>query len=304
LYKILRKDPQVKYLSPRSDIGFKKLFGDPHHHNLTKSFLNSILNLFGNEVIETVQFAETEQLPESEDGRRSFFDVYCTDKAGKKFIIEMQSKYQAHFIVRAQYYTALAFYRQMHSPFKYEKLVPVIFVGVLDHILDETHDDVISQHALMNTKRHTISSQHQLYYSVELPKFNKILEECASDTDKWLYFMREADQFEKIPVQLQKDENFKNAFHILERARWTEQELDKYLAEADFAGLQDRIEEGALERGEKRGMEKGMRQGVLQGVQEKAQTVALESLKEGLSLSVIAKITGLSIKEIEDLQKN
>lgn len=46
-----------------------------------------------------------------------------------------------------------------------------------------------------------------------------------------------------------------------------------------------------------------MQKGIEQGVQEKAQTVALESLKEGLSLSVIAKITGLSIKEIEDLQK-
>ena len=28
----------MKYLSPRSDIGFKKLFGNKHHKNLTISF--------------------------------------------------------------------------------------------------------------------------------------------------------------------------------------------------------------------------------------------------------------------------
>ncbi len=31
----------MKYLSPRSDVGFKKIFGNPHHKNLTISFLNS-----------------------------------------------------------------------------------------------------------------------------------------------------------------------------------------------------------------------------------------------------------------------
>lgn len=284
----------MKYLSPRSDIGFKKLFGNKDHKDLTISFLNSILNLFDDQVIDTVEFAQTEQLPESLEGRTSFFDVYCTDKSGKKFIIEMQNKYQAHFIVRAQYYTALAFYRQMHSPFKYEKLVPVIFVGVLDHILDTTHDDVISQHALMNTKHHTISSKHQIYYCLELPKFNKKIEDCISDTDYWLFFMKYADEFERIPKSFQQFQQLNNAFHILERAHWTEQELDSYLAEADATSLQDRIEQGALERGLEKGLQKGL--------QKAKEESAINALKIGLTPEQASTISGLSIDTIKQLK--
>ena len=132
----------MKYLSPRSDIGFKKLFGNKHHKNLTMSFLNSILDRKEGNLISQVEFTDTEQLPEVEEGRKSFFDIYCVDQQGNKFIIEMQRKYQAHFMIRAQYYTSLAFYRQMHTPFKYEKLVPVIFIGILDHILFDDKQDV------------------------------------------------------------------------------------------------------------------------------------------------------------------
>ena len=168
----------MKYLSPRSDVGFKKLFGNPHHKNLTISFLNSILDRKEGQLIIEVNFADTEQLPESIDGRKSFFDIYCTDQDGNKFIIEMQRKYQSHFMVRAQYYTGFAFSRQMNtSPFKYEKLIPVIFIGVLDHILFEEIDDVITRHALMDIKNHTISSFHQSFHIVELPKFKKTIDQ-------------------------------------------------------------------------------------------------------------------------------
>lgn len=246
----------MKYLSPRSDVGFKKIFGNPYHKNLTISFLNSILNLKAQNLIKTVEFADTEQLPEVFDGRKTFFDIYCTDNQGKKFIIEMQRRYQSHFMVRAQYYTSLAFYRQMHSPFKYEKLVPVIFIGILDHILFDEINDVITRHALMDIKNHTISSSHQEYHIIELPKFKKTMNQLNSEIDEWLFFMNQADEFEAIPEKLKKSENFQEAFHLLERMRWTEQELDAYLAEADAAGREDRIIQGAEERARQKKLRK------------------------------------------------
>lgn len=91
----------------------------------------------------------------------------------------------------------------MHTPFKYEKLVPVIFIGVLDHILDDQHKDVISCHKLMDVKNRTESSQHQIYYFIELPKFKKTIEECSSDIDAWLFFMTQADKMDKVPDHLQ-----------------------------------------------------------------------------------------------------
>ena len=312
----------MKYLSPRSDIGFKKLFGNMHHKNITISFLNSILGLRDQQAICSIEFRDTEQLPENEDGRKSFFDVYCTDASGKNFIIEMQGKYQAHFIVRAQYYTSLAFYRQVHTPFKYEKLVPVIFIGVLDHILDDRHEDVISCHKLMDIAHKTESSQHQVYYFIELAKFNKRIEECRSDIDKWLYFITQADKIDKVPVEFQESANFKEAFYILERSQWKEWELDAYLAQADKESEQERYLQGAEEQGVKKGLKKGLEQGLQQGKQEGLQEglqqgkqeglqegleqglemIALNGLRTGLDIGLIAMLTGFSIEKIQDLK--
>lgn len=289
----------MKYMSPRSDVGFKKLFGSSDHDNLTINFLNAILERKIGNLIETVKFGDTEQLPESEEGRKSFFDIYCTDQTGAKFIIEMQRKYQSHFMPRAQYYTALSFYRQMHTPFKYEKLVPVIFIGVLDHILYPEIDDVITRHALMDIKNHTISSSHQMYHIIELPKFTKTIKECTKDIDIWLFFMNEADEFEKVPKELEKYEKFQEAFAVLERMRWTEKELDEYIAEADAAGYLDRVEQGALERGEERGLKKGMEK----GIQKEKEAIVMTGLKKGLDINLIQELTGLSLDQINELHE-
>ena len=290
----------MKYLSPRSDIGFKKLFANPNHKKLTIDFLNSVLDRKEPHLITHVDFTDTEQLPAAIDGRKSFFDIYCTDQEGNKFIIEMQRKYQSHFMVRAQYYTGFALSRQMHaSPFKYEKLIPIIFIGVLDHILFEELDDVITRHALMDIKNHTVSSVHQMFHIIELKKFKKTIHQLDSSIDEWLFFMTQADEFEKIPEELQDSEKFKEAFEILEKMRWTERELDEYLAEADLAGREDRIEQGAIERGLKQGLQQGLEQGQL----KKAEAGARHGLEKGLDLALIQELTGLSIEQIHALRK-
>jgi predicted transposase/invertase (TIGR01784 family) len=278
----------MKYLSPRSDVGFKKLFGNPHHKNLTISFLNSILDRKEPNLIATVEFADTEQLPEVFDGRKTFFDIYCTDGQGNKFIIEMQRRYQSHFMVRAQYYTSLAFYRQMHTPFKYEKLIPVIFIGVLDHTLFDDTQDVITRHALMDTKNHSISSLHQEFYIIELKKFKKTIQQLDCEIDEWLFFMNQADEFDKIPEELQDSQKFQDAFHLLERMRWTEKELDEYLAEADAAGYMNRVVEGAEER----------------TAQKNTEEIVINLLQVGLDIALIAQATKLSIEHVEKLRKN
>ena len=55
------------------------------------------------------------------------------------------------------------------------------------------------------------------------------------------------------------------------------------------------------ERGEKRGIERGKKEGILEGAKGKVLEMAKESLKEGLSIELISKLTGLSKEEIEKL---
>ena len=92
------------YLSPQSDITFKKVFGNEHHTAITISFLNSILNLEGDNRIAKISFVDTANVRETKESKDSFIDVHCIDGTGAHFLIEMQVESQAWFIQRALYY--------------------------------------------------------------------------------------------------------------------------------------------------------------------------------------------------------
>ena len=49
--------------------------------------------------------------------------------------------------------------------------------------------------------------------------------------------------------------------------------------------------------------EKGIAEGIQKGIQKEKRQTALEMLREGLSVEVIAKVTKLSRNEIEDLRE-
>ena len=73
----------MRYVSPCNDYVFKKLFGTENHEDLTISFLNAILGRTKTNAITSISFKETENIPLTADGRRSFLDVYCIDAQGK-----------------------------------------------------------------------------------------------------------------------------------------------------------------------------------------------------------------------------
>jgi len=49
---------------------------------------------------------------------------------------------------------------------------------------------------------------------VELPKFNKRLEDLTSIKDKWIYFMRNVDDMEIEPESFKKEKSLNHAFKI------------------------------------------------------------------------------------------
>ena len=208
-----------------------------------------------------------------------------------------------YFFERIIYYTSIVYSRQLPDPFKYEKLVPVIFVAVLSHVFDDRYEEAISKHAIMNTKHHSISSEHTMYYLVELPKFRKKEDELETDEDKWLFFMKKAEKCKEIPEALRKDKNFIEAFDVLERMKWSEADLLGYLAAEDAAGRDERIEKGAFEKGQKVGHQEGKTKGIQEGIQQEKLEMACRLLQEKMDIDFIIKITGLSTEQIKNLCK-
>lgn len=67
----------AKYLDPKADLTFKKVFGE--HADLLKSFLNALQPLKLGQEIESLEYIPNELVPENLGKKNSIVDVRCTD---------------------------------------------------------------------------------------------------------------------------------------------------------------------------------------------------------------------------------
>ena len=59
-----------------------------------------------------------------------------------------------------------------------------------------------------------------------------------------------------------------------------------------------------LEEGLKQGIQQGLKQGIQQGLEQGLEKTAINLLKMGIDISIIAKGTGLDIEKVNELQKS
>ena len=104
-----------KFLSPKNDVAFRKIFGSEKHKDILIHFINDVLNLKDSYKVKNVTFLSTIQDPDIACKKESVVDVLCTDQYGKQIIVEMQVSPQQGFEKRAQYYAAKAYSRQLNS---------------------------------------------------------------------------------------------------------------------------------------------------------------------------------------------
>ena len=85
----------MKYLDPKADLTFKKIFGN--HPKRLISLLNALLPLSEEEQIQEIKYLPTELVPQLEGGKNTIVDVLCTDVRGRKFCVEMQMEWSDAF---------------------------------------------------------------------------------------------------------------------------------------------------------------------------------------------------------------
>jgi predicted transposase/invertase (TIGR01784 family) len=130
-----------------------------------------------------------------------------------------------------------------------------------------------------------------------MPRFNKQEDELKTRFDKWLYFLKNLEDFEEIPAILNEGV-FVKGFETAEIANFDKKQMTEYedslKVYRDLKGVVDT----SFEEGEKIGIKKGIET----GKNKMAEEMAKKSIKEGLSIDLISKLTGLSREEIEKLQ--
>ena len=124
-----------KFLDPKNDIAFRKVFGTEKNKDILIHFLNDMLVFKEKEPIVDVTFLKTVQDPDIAAQKTSIVDILAKDESGNQYIIEMQVAKEKGFVQRAQYYAAKAYISQANIGGKYHDLKEVIFIAIADFVM-------------------------------------------------------------------------------------------------------------------------------------------------------------------------
>ncbi|MDR2684567.1 MAG: Rpn family recombination-promoting nuclease/putative transposase [Prevotellaceae bacterium] len=302
----------AKYLDPKNDVVFKKIFGG--HPHLLISFLNALLKFEDGSIIVSLEYLKDELVPDSPLKKRSIVDVRCKDNNGRQFIVEMQMELVEAFMERMLYNTAKIYSNQIKKCDKYIELQPVYGLAILDDDFDKKTDKYYHSFVMQNPQNpeEKISGMNLVF--IELPKFipqNKDEKELAV---LWLRFLREVkEETRVIAPELIANPEINEAIKMCEEAAYTEEEkaaYDKYwdtvsyektlihgkLSEGRAEGLQEGIEKGLQE-----GIAKGIEKGRAEGAKEKEVAIVLNIAQTGLDIEQIVKLTKLPIETVKEI---
>ena len=310
-----------KYINPYTDFGFKKLFGSELNKDLLIGFLNALLEeakQLPDDSIIDVKYLNNEQLGRSKYDRKAVFDVLCETEKGTKFHVEMQNVFQEFFIDRTLYYSTFSIQNMAKKDdsetgrwdFQLQRLYSVNLLNFTfkerdkkDNdgkeskvIVNEISDDDLMQCVMLkNIKTNKIFFDKLVFIYLEMPKFNKPIEECKTFFDKWLFVLKNLTRLTERPKELQ-ERVFKRLFEQAEIAAYSPE--DYYAYEESLKNLWDMA--NGMEAAEKKGLEKGLKQGLEQAHNDKLQA-AYSLLQTGaLSLQQIADAMHLNPDDIQN----
>ena len=299
-----------KFLDPKNDIAFRKIFGSESNKDILIHFLNDVLSFKGNKPIQKVTFLKTIQDPDIASKKTSIVDILCEDEDGCIYIVEMQVAGTSGFEKRAQYYASKAYCSQANVGDKYHNLKEVIFLAIADYIMFPEKKEYKSDHVILDKKTYEHDLKDFSFTFIELPKFNKTIEELSTLEEKWCYFFRHAEEtsLEDLERLIGKDLIMKRVYHELNRFFWNEKELLSYeqaeKAKNDYlSSMGKRFAEG-IAVGKAEGKAEGIAEERVKATQEKElalKNMARSLLRQGVSISVVHFATQLSLKEIEEL---
>jgi len=302
----------TKFLDPKNDVAFRRIFGSEKNKDILIHFINDILELKDRDKIKEITFLPTIAVPEIAAKKQSVVDVLCKDENGVQLIIEMQVAPQEGFEKRAQYYAAKAYSRQLNKGKKegsrYIDLKAVIFIAISDNIIFKDKIFYKSDHIILDKESYSHDLKDFSFTFIELPKFKITdINLLTNIVEKWCFFFKNADKTSEADLRklIGSDNVIERAYEELNQFNWTEDELLTYEQETkrimDNQAAEDyktnQIKQQIVEA-----EEKGKAEGKAEGKVERDIEIAKNLLSQNIDINTISTATGLSVKEIIKLK--
>ena len=276
-----------KYINPFTDYGFKKLFGEEMNKDLLLDFLNELLKEEQGQIVD-LTYLKTEHLGATDIDRKAIFDLYCENEKGEKFIVELQKSKKNFFKDRTVYYSTFPIREQAkRADWDYE-LKAVYTIAILDFVFDSDKDEPSKFRydvKLSDIQTNKVFYDKLTFIYLEMPKFNKSVDELETRFEKWLFVLKNLNKLERVPEKL-KERIFDKLFESAEIAKFTAEQVRSYEDSLKYYRDLKNSLDTARDEGE----------------HKKAKDIAKKLLESNVEIDVIIKSTGLTRKEIDGLR--
>lgn len=278
---------EEKYINPFTDYGFKKLFGEILNKDLLLDFLNELLKEEQGQITD-LTYLKSENLGDTDLDRKAIFDIYCENEKGEKFIVELQKAKQNFFKDRTVFYSTFPIREQAKRAEWNFELKAVYTIAILDFVFEEDKSE--KQKFRYDVKLTDIETKKVFYDKLtfiylEMPKFNKTVDELETRFDKWLYVLKNLNRLHKVPDKLH-EKIFEKLFETAEIAKFTPEQVQSYEDSLKYY----------------RDIKNSLDTAKEEGKVEEKQLIAKNLLKEKVDINLISAVTGLTVDQIAKLK--
>lgn len=293
----MNKTLENKMYGLRFDTNFKNVF---RNKNFLKQFLKDIFH----EEIGNITYIDKEVLKENKYLSYSIFDLLV--KAKDEFIIlEMQNQDLKNIEARVAMYLS-KYYARQNAGKKYQNIKPVKMKLILNYPYGKK--EVLKEYQAMEKR---LLEQFGIYFDMKIWNIGEALKKQGTlDYQYALLFMLDTfrkEKAEQILRMLKQEKKFVKVVHKIELYNADLATYEKLKNEEErqmkLEDVAEAYKKEGIKIGKKKGEALGEKRGEKLGEKRGIMKTAILMLKEGLDLSLIKKITGLTETEILGLEE-
>jgi predicted transposase/invertase (TIGR01784 family) len=285
------------------DWAIKRLLRSKANFGILEGFLSELLK----EDITILEVLESESNKDYRIDKFNRVDLKVRNHKQETIIIEIQYDREYDYLQRIFYGVSKTAIEHLEDSKSYASITKVISINILyfdlgsgtDYIYKGTTRFIgLHNHDLLELnekqkqffKKDSLESLYPEYYLIKINRFNDI----AKDTlDEWIYFLKNEEIKENFTAK-----GLKEAEEKLSIMKLPEDEQKAYDHYKDDLHYQASMFESSFGDGYNEGKQEGKAEGIVEGINKTTKNIALKLAKEGTTIEIIAKVTGLSESDI------
>ena len=308
------------------DWALKRLLRDKANFDVLEGFLSTLLKTD----INIHRLLESEGNKDRDDSKMNRVDILAENTAGEMLLIEVQGESEYAYFQRILFGASKLVTEYIDSGTNYDNVKKVYSINIVYFDLGQgkdfvyhgktdfvgIHEHDVLQLSTFQRQQFGVDEVYQLYPEYYILKVNDFNHWSKVPLEQWIYFLSTSDIPEDADAPGLKAAREKLLFSQMNREEQAayRRYLDNRVILADqiFTAkgegrLEGRAEgrevgrEEGLKEGLKEGREEGLKEGREEGQQSEKLRAARKMKDDGMSVDLIAKYTGLTIEQIENL---